>query len=164
MVKIDSIRHFLRHYALTSLMIGQKITYLHLYCHYISKNSLYYVNFLHHNKDAEPWIYSRLCVLRQFSAGTNLYLLLAFEFLYIYSPFFHLTFCVSNINLFFLIIKVSLAGGGRINSTMSLYWLSIVCSVYNVFLIRDHLPVQLSPPPTSYHLKRWYVESGLIVM
>jgi hypothetical protein len=27
MVKIDSIRHFLRHYALTILMIGQKITY-----------------------------------------------------------------------------------------------------------------------------------------
>lgn len=54
MVKIDSIRHFLRHYALTILMIGQKITYPYLYCHYISKNSLYYVNFLHHNKDAEP--------------------------------------------------------------------------------------------------------------
>lgn len=46
MVKIDSIRHFLRHYALTILMIGQKITYPYLYCHYISKNSLYYVNFL----------------------------------------------------------------------------------------------------------------------
>ena len=54
MVKIDSIRHFLRHYALTILMIGQKITYLYLYCYIISKNSLYYVNFLHHNKDAEP--------------------------------------------------------------------------------------------------------------
>ena len=53
-IKIDSIRHFLRHYTLTTLMIGQKITYLHLYCHYISKNSLYYVNFLHHNKSAEP--------------------------------------------------------------------------------------------------------------
>lgn len=31
MVKIDSIRHFLRHYALTILMIGQKITYPYLY-------------------------------------------------------------------------------------------------------------------------------------
>ena len=114
MVKIDSIRHFLRHYALTILMIGQKITYPYLYCHYISKNSLYYVNFLHHNKDAEPCIYSRLCVLRQFSAGTNLYLNLVFEFLNInlpvshLFPFFHLIFCVSVINLFFLIIRVSL--------------------------------------------------------